>query len=156
MPRKNNGEVAPPDTMGAQYSFPYCAALALTGDPSNPDMYAAESIADPSRRELARRVELVLDAQMEAAYPKHYGSRIELHLASGERRDSFALDPHGMPADPCTPAERLAKFRRLTAGTMSEAAVASTIEAVRHCEDAASVRDFTRLLRGNAAVSANA
>jgi len=37
---------------------------------------------------------------------------------------------------------------------MSEAAVASTIEAVRHCE-AWSVRDFTHLLRDDAATPAN-
>ena len=30
---QNNGEPAPVDTMGAQYSIPYCAAVALTGDP---------------------------------------------------------------------------------------------------------------------------
>jgi len=27
---QNNGEPAPIDTMGAQYSIPYCAAVALT------------------------------------------------------------------------------------------------------------------------------
>ena len=147
---RNNGEVEPPDTMGAQYSFPYCAALALAGDPTDPAMYGDDAIAEPRRRSLAHRVELALDAEMEAAYPKHYGSRIELHLANGERRESFVRDPHGMPGDPCTPAERIAKFTRLTAGLMSEAAVASTIAAVQTCERLPSIRDFTQRLRESA------
>ncbi|HET9414978.1 MAG TPA: MmgE/PrpD family protein, partial [Pseudolabrys sp.] len=55
---KNNGEPAPVDIMGAQYSFPYCAALALAGDPTDPAMYLEKEIRDPERRALARRVEL--------------------------------------------------------------------------------------------------
>ena len=110
---RNNGEPAPVDTMGAQYSFPYCAALALAGEPTDPSMYLGKALDDPGRRALASRVELYTDDQMEAAYPKHYGSRIELTLASGERRTSFVLDPHGFPADPVTGPERIEKFTRL-------------------------------------------
>jgi 2-methylcitrate dehydratase PrpD len=144
---KNNGEVAPPDTMGAQYSFPYCAALALTGDPGDPAMYLDEAIGDPSRRELARRVELFVDDEMEAAYPKHYGSRIELVLANGERRASFVLDPHGMPADPCSDQERLDKFARLAARSRSSAAVNDIAHAVQRTQQLTSVRALTELIR---------
>ena len=144
---RNNGEVAPPDTMGAQFSFPYCAALALTGDPADPAMYSGNALSDPARRELARRVELVLDAEMEAAYPKHYGSRVELRLADGTRRNSFVLDPHGMPADPCTETERLEKFSRLAGLCKKPAAVAAIVKQVESCEQLASVRELTDLLR---------
>jgi 2-methylcitrate dehydratase PrpD len=145
--KRINGEVAPPDTMGAQYSFPYCAALALTGDPGDPAMYSGNALSDPARRELARRVELVLDAEMEAAYPKHYGSRVELRLADGTRRDSFVLDPHGMPADPCNETERLEKFSRLAGFCKKPAAVAAIVKQVQSAEQLTSVRELTDLLR---------
>lgn len=145
---RNNGNVAPPDTMGAQYSLPYCAALALTADPSDPAMYREDAINDPERRELARRIELVADQEMEAAYPKHYGSRVELQLAGGERAESAVLDPHGMPADPCTGTERLEKFSRLASGMRSRKAVARIINAVRDSEHLKSTRELTALLRG--------
>jgi 2-methylcitrate dehydratase PrpD len=144
---RSNGEVAPPDTMGAQYSIPYCAALALTGDPRDPANYREAAIDDPARRELARRVELVVDPEMEAAYPKHYGARVELKLAGGERRESVVLDPHGMPGDPVNESERIAKFARL-AGTCKPAATVEKITAlVRSAETVASVREITALLR---------
>ena len=57
--------VTPTDTMGAQYSIPYCAALAVTANPSDPAMYAPEAIDDPERRRLAQRVALVPDDEME-------------------------------------------------------------------------------------------
>ena len=144
---KNNGEPAPVDTMGAQYSFPYCAALALAGDPTDPGMYLEKEIGNPERRALARRVELYTDAQMEAAYPRHYGSRIELVLANGERRASFVLDPHGFPADPVADPERVEKFSRLAGYAKPAARVKEIAAAVQRADKLSSVRELTDLIR---------
>jgi 2-methylcitrate dehydratase PrpD len=144
---KNNGEPAPVDIMGAQYSFPYCAALALAGDPTDPGMYLEKEIDDAARRALARRVELYTDDQMEAAYPRHYGSRIELALASGERRASFVLDPHGFPADPVTDPERIEKFTRLAGRAKPAGRVKEIADAVERADKLASARDLMELIR---------
>jgi 2-methylcitrate dehydratase PrpD len=144
---RNNGEPAPVDIMGAQYSFPYCAALALAGDPADPRLYLEEAIDDAGRRALARRVELYMDEEMEAAYPKHYGSRIELVLASGERRASFVLDPHGMPADPVTEQERLEKFTRLAGCAKPSGRVSDIRSAVQRAEKLSSARELMELIR---------
>jgi len=144
---KNNGEPAPVDIMGAQYSFPYCVALALVGDPTDPGMFLEKVVGDPGRRALARRVELYVDAEMEAAYPRHYGSRIELLLSNGERRTSFVLDPHGMPADPVTDPERIEKFTRLAGKAKPAARVADIAAAVQRSEKLSSVRELMELIR---------
>jgi 2-methylcitrate dehydratase PrpD len=144
---KNNGEPAPVDIMGAQYSFPYCAALALAGDPTDPGMYLDKEIANPERRALARRVELFVDPEMEAAYPKHYGSRIELVLANGERRTSFVLDPHGFPNDPVTDPERIEKFARLAGYAKPAARVKDIAAAVQRMEKLSSARELMELIR---------
>ncbi|OGA46149.1 MAG: hypothetical protein A3F74_04115 [Betaproteobacteria bacterium RIFCSPLOWO2_12_FULL_62_58] len=144
---RNNGSVAPPDTMGAQYSLPYCAALAVTADPREPAMYFGQQLDEPARRELARRIELVVDPEMEAAYPKHYGARVHLELANGKSYDSAVLDPHGMPSDPCNDEERLAKFRLLVRDRMSEARASRLIDAVRNIENLRSVSDLTRMMK---------
>jgi 2-methylcitrate dehydratase PrpD len=136
------------DTFGAQFSIPYCCALAVMGDPGDPAMYAPEVIDDPERRELARRVEIVVDPEMEAAYPRHYGARVALELESGATRSSAKLDPHGMPADPCTRAELLAKFERLAARTCSPATVSRLVETVRTAAQLPGVAPLTALLRG--------
>ena len=144
---RNNGNVAPPDTMGAQYSLPYCAALAVTADPRDPAMYFGDQLDEPSRRELARHVELIVDPEMEAAYPKHYGARVQLELANGVRYDSAVLDPHGMPSDPCSDEERLAKFKLLVRHRMSDARASQLIDAVNNVQDLRSVRELTRIMR---------
>ncbi|MGH8665782.1 MAG: MmgE/PrpD family protein, partial [Burkholderiales bacterium] len=145
--KAQNGAVEPVDTFGAQFSIPYCCALALLGNPADSAMYANEIIDDPDRRALARRIEIVVDPEMEAAYPRHYGARVELELANGERKTGAVLDPHGMPADPCTPQELLAKFENLAGRVKPPAAVASLIETVHCAPGLASVAPLGELLR---------
>jgi len=142
-----NGNPAPRDTMGAQFSIPYCAALALTGDPADPASYALEPVNDPARRALAQRVEVFTDPEMEAAYPRHYGARVELELASGERLTSSKLDPHGMPADPCSEAELLAKFERLASRVLPADRIGRVIDRARSAERLGRVDELTASLR---------
>lgn len=145
--KAQNGTVAPVDTMGAQFSIPYCCALALMGDPADPGMYAPAVIDDPDRRELARRIEIVVDPEMEAAYPRHYGARVALELTNGERKASAVLDPHGMPADPCTPEELLEKFAQLAGRVKSETTVAAIIGTVRKTAQLPDLTSLSALLR---------
>lgn len=144
---RNNGAVAPPDTMGAQYSFPYCAAVALTADPQDPEMYRNANLDDAARRALATRVELYADPEMEAAHPKHYGARVEVELADGRKLQSALLDPHGMPADPCTPPEREAKFRRLAKNVISDEAADKVLAAVRGAANLKNTGELATLLQ---------
>jgi 2-methylcitrate dehydratase PrpD len=144
---RNNGSVAPIDTMGAQYSLPYCAALAVTADPRDPAMYFGEQLDDPARRALAQRIEIVVDPEMEKAYPKHYGSRVHLELANGKCYDSAVLDPHGMPSDPCSEEERISKFKLLVRELMTDARASELIETVRNVDRLRSIGELTRLMK---------
>jgi 2-methylcitrate dehydratase PrpD len=145
--KAQNGAIAPVDTFGAQFSIPYCCALALMGDPADPAMYAPENIDDPDRRALARRIEIEVDPEMEAAYPRHYGARVMLERAGGARQTGAVLDPHGMPADPCTPAELAAKFARLAGRLKSAAAVDAITQTVLRIDQLPHIRDLTALLK---------
>jgi len=130
---QNNGEPAPIDTMGAQYSIPYCAALSLLGDPSDPQSYQQKTVLDPTLRKLAAKVEVFIDPEVEAVYPAKFGASVSLRLSTGEERASTVLDCHGTPSDPCSDAEMRDKFKRLSAGRLPEdradrlAAVVSTL-----------------------------
>jgi len=57
------------------------------------------------------------------------------------------LDPHGMPADPVTEAERLAKFRRLAAPVLQRNKIDEVIATVRKIETLTSVRVLSALLK---------
>ena len=144
---KYNGNVSPSDTMEAQYSIPYCVAVALTADASDPNAFSLEAIKDPVRRAIAGRVELGVDPESEAVYPKQFGSRVQLHLDSGEVKEAATLNPHGTAADPCTSAERIAKFTRLAGLSPLKRDPAAIVAAVQTLETAKSAREFGKLLR---------
>ena len=108
-----NSNYTPEDTMDAQYSIPYCAGLALTGDPGDPRAFEPAVFNTAAARDLAQRVEIIPDDECEAVYPARFGSRVTLHMVNGVSKSALTLDPHGTPADPCTDAELAAKFQRL-------------------------------------------
>jgi 2-methylcitrate dehydratase PrpD len=138
--------------MGAQYSIPYCVAAALIGDPRDPARFQAEAINDPVARQLARRVNIVIDPEVEAVYPAKFGARVKLTVANGTSAERTVLECHGTPADPCTGEERLAKFRLLAASRLTTdgaSGLASAVDKVTRSP----VRALTRFLRDNGAAS---
>lgn len=144
---KYNGNLSPSDTMEAQYSIPYCVAVALTADPSDPGAFSLEAIKDPARLAIAGRVELRVDPQSEAVYPKQFGSRVQIHFDNSEVKEAATLDPHGTAADPCTGEERIAKFMRLAGLSPLKRDPAAIVEAVRNMDREKSARTLGKLLR---------
>ena len=142
-----NSNPAPADTMDAQYSIPYCAALALTRDPGDPRAFEPAAYNDATLRDIATRVETRVNAECEAVYPQRFGSRVQLHLASGEVKEALTLDPHGTPADPCSDAELIAKFARLAALSPLKIDSAAIARAINQIRAATSLRELSDLLR---------
>jgi 2-methylcitrate dehydratase PrpD len=143
----NNGEPAPVDTMGAQYSIPYCAAVALLGEPRDPRSFLIDAINDPTTRALAAKVEIFIDPAVEAVYPRQFGASMRLELADGAIRERTVMECHGTPADPCTQREHFDKFRWLAGSVLPASAVDEFVRLIEATPALASVRDLTAPLR---------
>lgn len=100
----------PADLMLAQYSIPFCVALALHREARDPESYDEGALADPAIRALTRRVRLVPEAGGEhgggstVTVALHDGRRLERHEASGllepgELEDKFARLTRGVIGD---------------------------------------------------------
>src|SRR5882762_7294311 len=72
----------PADLMLAQYSIPFCVALALHREARDPESYDEGALADPQIRALTRRVRLVPE---EGDGHGAMGSNVTLVLADGRR-----------------------------------------------------------------------
>ena len=143
---QNNGEPAPVDTMGAQYSIPYCVAAALMGDPRDPAWFQPDAVKDPVTRQLAGKVAIVINPDVEAVYPAKFGASVKLTLADGAVSERLVLECHGTPSDPCTGEERMDKFR-LLAGTGMSAVAATELARLVDTVASISVRALTNPLR---------
>lgn len=141
-----NGNTEVADTMDAQYSIPYCAAVALTGDPGDPKAFSMEAIHDPVRAELAKRVELLVDPVADEVYPKQFACRVEVHLMNGEVRHAETRDAHGTPGSPCDIEEQIGKFNRLADLSGLPVPAPEVVAAVQRLESLNSVTTLMRLL----------
>ena len=105
----------PREITKAQYSVPFCVALALHRDPEDPKSFDASALDDPE------------------ASPSARSTRITVRLNDGREfvraRDSFK----GMPDDPLDSSELRRKFMRLAAG-MGDAAAARLFERMQNMD----------------------
>src|SRR5437763_642597 len=105
----------PADLMLAQYSIPFCVALALHREARDPESYDESALTDSQIRALTRRVRIV--PEVESGHGA-MGSRVTLALASGrhfERHvESGVLEPGELPD----------KFSRLTRSAFGESGAA--------------------------------
>jgi len=120
----------PADLMLAQYSIPFCVAVALFREARDPESYDESALADPQIRGLTRRVKLVPKA---ASGHGAMGSTVTLLLADGRRFerhvDSGLLEAGELPD----------KFTRLTRGALGEAGAARLFRRLQKLEEEASL-----------------
>jgi 2-methylcitrate dehydratase PrpD len=123
-----NNIPSPADIMMAQYSIPFCVALAHCRNPRDPRSFDETALADARIRELARRVTISVAEERPTALAANisvtlHDGRVlkrtvaqfkgtpELPLDSGELREKFLLlTRHCQPDLMCTMFERLANL----------------------------------------------
>ena len=120
----------PTSEMAAQYSLPFTLGAALYYGPASVAGFMGDALEDRRTLAIADRVDAVADPDMQAAFPAHFGSWLELKDRNGETRRSDVLDSLGTPANPMRRNDLVAKFDSLTAGDngIDGAEIAATLE----------------------------
>ena len=110
----------PVDILKAQYSVPFCVAIALHRDPDDPRSFDESAVQDPAIRATAKSLEL----KQRAGEGSVRSSTVTVTLKDGrkvsKRRDSYK----GMPAEPLTTEDLKRKFMLLTGGAGDAASAA--------------------------------
>lgn len=109
----------PRDVAGAQYSVPFCAAIALYYDVNDPLAFSDTALNDARVRTLAKQLKVV--EMGEAEKGGAWATRVEVELKDGRRFERFAEEFKGTPASPLSTEELKTKFMRM-AGAHSRAA----------------------------------
>lgn len=105
----------PQTVYAAKFSLQFCVALALVKGGAGLADFTEGTLFDPDIRSLMARVELVLDPQVDAAYPLQWGSVLEAETMQGEVLALSTEFPKGDPENPVTAEELAAKFHALAA-----------------------------------------
>jgi 2-methylcitrate dehydratase PrpD len=122
-----NNIPVPSDLMMAQYSLPFCVALAHYRDARDPASFNVRSFNEPAIRSLASRV--TISVSEEAKHGHTLASTVTVMLKDGRALSRRVADFKGTPEQPLNGAEMREKFLLLT----------------RHCDRAAMATLLDRL-----------
>jgi 2-methylcitrate dehydratase PrpD len=144
---------SPRTTEEAQFSLPWPIACALIDGVVGPEQVIEASLEDPVRRELAARVEILVDAELEAAFPDRALAWVEIETTGGSRARSRISAAQGDAGSPLRDSDLMSKFGTLTEPVLGTDRAEELASAVWRLPGSPNLDELTSLLRPAAPVS---
>jgi len=113
-----NNEAAPKTEESAQYSVPFCTALALTRGSDALIEIGTEALADPATTALAAKITLAVDPIYDTMFPGQIPSRVRIRTKDRELAKEVVA-PLGEPSNPMDWARLLQKFSQVAQGRLA-------------------------------------
>jgi 2-methylcitrate dehydratase PrpD len=113
-----NNDCEPVTLESAQYSVPFCVALAAVRGAEPLVRLSENSLVDLEVLALAKRVELVLDPTFETLFPAAVPARVVIETPAG-RFEKAVMAPLGEPTNPLDWSALECKFRTVASGHLS-------------------------------------
>ena len=105
--------VDPRNVHQSKFSMGFVLAQIAHRGGASLDLFTEESLHDPDLRDFLPRVEMVLDPEVDAAYPERWIGLVEVDTTDGRHLVSRVDVPKGDPGNPLTRAEIEDKAHRL-------------------------------------------
>jgi 2-methylcitrate dehydratase PrpD len=113
--------IADPATAAeARFSTPYLVATALTHGSVRLAAFEPPRLEDAGTRALMKRVEINLDAGIDAAFPAQRAARVAIESRDGRRGEHFQATRKGDPDLPLSDSELDAKYLELAGPVLGE------------------------------------
>lgn len=136
----------PKDLMMAQYSIPFCVALSVYFDPTDPESFDENKLKDKKILALMRKVRLKVDHEIEQKGWDR-AARVTVALANKQRPTTLVIHFKGTPKNPMSQSEVEEKARKLTRPVLPERQLKQLVEAVNTLEKVEDVSRLTQCLR---------
>lgn len=129
------------------HNLQFIVAAAITDGEVTRVQTSATRRADEKLNELATRITLHGDPELQTRFPQNWPARVALQLRDGRRFEVEREDPRGNPTMPVTDADLEAKFARMATQVISDEAARSIVSCVASLDALPSIRELTSLLR---------
>ena len=139
----------PKDLMMAQYSIPFCVALSLYADPTDPESFNEDKLKDKNILAMMRKVRLKVDREIEEKGWDR-AARVSVALANQRRLSKLVIHFKGTPRNPMSQLDVEDKARKLTRAILSERQLERLVETVKTLEKTDDVSSIGALLRSAA------
>lgn len=132
--------------LNAQMSLRYNIAVAIVDKQVYLEQFSQERIADPLICELAGRMEIEVDPELDRLYPQIYGGRVLIETLDGKLYHRRVDYSKGMPENPMSADDIQRKFMSLAGAGVGQEAAGQILQAATALFSGGSVRDINRLL----------
>jgi len=139
-------EYQPLSLVQAQMSLQYIVAVALMEGKALLEQFSEEKIADPKILELAKRVQIILDDEIEKVYPDRFANKVEVILKNGDRFETRIDFPKGSAENPMSFDQVAEKFKSLASKVLPSKRIDAIVEKIKKFEELNDVQNFTHLL----------
>lgn len=140
-------DYVPYSVLQAQMSAQYTLAVSLLDGECLPEQFAEHRITDERTLDVARKVRVVVNDEMENLYPEHFAARVEIVMHNGVSVTKRIVDPIGSPQRRQGRQALERKFMTLGAARFSDDRLTQILRTVACLDKEASVRELTALLR---------
>ena len=111
----------------ARFSLKYVVATALTHGSVRLAAFEPARMDDPATRALMARIDLSVDAELDAAFPRQRAARVAIETRGGRRGEFLQPTRKGDPDMPLSDRELEQKFLELTAPVLGETAARALV-----------------------------
>ena len=136
----------PENMLAAKFSIPYAVAAAVCYGRTDVTAFLPERVNDADIRNLAQRVALNADPEMNLRRYDYPSARVAVRLADGRLRKAEVTSQRGDFSNPAGREELLGKFDLLSRDTLGDGKVQRVVEAVSRLDQMPDVGELTALL----------
>jgi 2-methylcitrate dehydratase PrpD len=136
----------PSTVLNAQMSLRFNVAVALVDGTALVDQFNEARIVDPVVCDLASRVEVEIDPEMDAVYPGRYAGVVTLVLDDGRQLRKRVDYSKGMPENQMTSRDLDAKFLSLAGAAVGATAAGNLLEQLAGIFDTSDISGLARHL----------
>jgi len=133
----------PIDITSAQFSAPFGIALTLIRGGNGFNDYTEETLRDQRLHDLAAKVRMVVDDEIQSEYPAKRGTRVTVRLKNGATYAEKVAYCKGLPQNPLSSQELEDKFRGLAAVVATGDRMDQLLETVYSLDK---LKDISRLI----------
>jgi 2-methylcitrate dehydratase PrpD len=136
----------PQSIVDAQFSMPFGATVALLYGKAGLKEFQLSTIQSRPVREMMRKVECIVDPELDRTFPKQWRATAEI-LTEDEKRYSTTVEyPKGDPENPLSWEEMKERFHDLTGQIMKKEQRLKIVEEVERLDGIKDIRKWSSLL----------
>jgi len=136
----------PKSVVEAQFCLPYGIAVSIFDKEATLNQFSPERIQDRQVIELAKRVDVIVDPEMNRQFPEKFPAEVEIQLKDGKKYLKYVSGPPGEAENPVSDEVIEKKFRQLSSSILSQEKVEEIVTFFQNLESQKNMKDLLKMI----------